>query len=217
VIFNHIYDFLKDGLHFTEEDYKYCSTDLTEINESKQMTLQIKLHSAQGALKAVVRDVDTISLNIVRYTEDSPIYKSNYKRITDLEAQREELENKISRLKKEIASLEGNNLSVSQFLNLSKLAGSKLEAADPIAKDRICRMLFLNLTVDEEKVVDLQIREPYATLLKTKKYLNGRTDRIHLKLFEWTRINSEEAKKLLATLDKKSKNKAIIDGKRIIF
>lgn len=37
VIFNHIYDFLKDGLHFTEDDYKYYATDLTEINESKRM------------------------------------------------------------------------------------------------------------------------------------------------------------------------------------
>ncbi len=73
--------------------------------------------------------------------------------------------------------MESNNLSITQFLNLSKLAGSKLEAANPVAKERICRMLFLNLAVNEEKVVDLQIREPYAKLLKMKKISIGRGDR----------------------------------------
>ncbi len=177
VVFNHIYDFLKGGLNFTEDDYRYYATDLTDINDRKRDTLKYKLHSSEGALKAVVRDINDISLKIVRYAQDSSIWKANNKRITDLEAQQEELENKITRLKKEINGIEGNNLNITQFLNLSKLAGSKLEAADPIAKDRICRMLFLNLTVDEEKVVDLQIREPYATLLKTKNVLNGRGER----------------------------------------
>lgn len=177
VVFNYIYDFLKDGLNFTEADYEKYAGDLTDVNERKRNALQYKLHSAQGALKAVVRNSDSISLKIIHYKEDSPIWKTNNARILELEAQKEDLENKITRLKKEIAGVEGNNLSISQFLNLSKTAGSKLEAAGPIAKDRICRMLFLNFTVDTEKVVDLQMREPYSTLLKTKKFLNGRDDR----------------------------------------
>lgn len=177
VIFNYIYDFLKDGLQLTEADYTKYAKDLTGANERRRNALQVQLHSAQGALKAVARESDSISLKIIYYSEGSPIWEANNKRILELEAQKEDLETKIKRLKNDIAEVEGNNLSVSQFLNLSKLAGSKLEAANPIAKDRICRMLFLNLTVDEEKVVDLQIREPYATLLKTKKILNGRGDR----------------------------------------
>lgn len=176
-VFNYLYDFLKDGLHFTEVDYKQYAGDLTDINDRKRQALRFKLHSKEGALKSVSRESDDISLKIIRYEQDSPIWKANNKRITELETRQEDLQNEITRLKKDISSIEGNNLNVTQFLNLSKLAGSKLEAADPVAKDRICRMLFLNLTVDEHKVVNLQIREPYATLLKIKKILNGRGDR----------------------------------------
>jgi hypothetical protein len=43
---------------------------------------------------------------------------------------------------------------------------------------------FLNLTVDEEKVVDLQIREPYATLLKIRKNSNGRQEATDIELLE---------------------------------
>ncbi|MBP9853025.1 MAG: Resolvase/invertase-type recombinase catalytic protein [Patescibacteria group bacterium] len=150
MVFNYIYDFLKDGLNFTEADYERHAGDLTDVNERKRNALQIKLHSAQSALKAVVRENDTISLKIIHYKEGSPILKTNNSRILKLEAQKEDLENTITRIKHEITGIEGNNLSISQFLNF---------------------------TVDEEKVIDSQIRESYATLLKTEKLLNGRDDR----------------------------------------
>ncbi len=73
VVLNHIYDFLKNGLNFSEEDYRYYATDLTVINDGKRKVLQVNLHSSQGAHKPIVREIDTISLNIVRYPEDSSI------------------------------------------------------------------------------------------------------------------------------------------------
>ena len=71
-----------------------------------------------------------------------------------------------AQIKKDLIESEEQNMSIDQFLDLSKLAGSKLEAASVEAKDRICQMIFLNFVVDTEKVVDFQMREPFATLLK---------------------------------------------------
>lgn len=76
-------------------------------------------------------------------------------------------------------------MSIDQFLNLSKLAGSKLEAASVEAKDRICQMIFLNFVVDTKKVVDFKTREPFATLLKTPNVLNGREQPSALELYNF--------------------------------
>lgn len=53
----------------------------------------------------------------------------------------------------------------------------KLESHVSRGKNYICQMIFLNFVVDTEKVVDYQMREPFATLLKTRNVLNGRGER----------------------------------------
>jgi DNA invertase Pin-like site-specific DNA recombinase len=177
VVFNFVYDFLRDGLNLTEDDYATYQTKLQGIAENKRQRFTMQLRSRQGALKDVERQIKDRSLAIVNYDKGSAIWKANDAEIQRLTVQRETLEDDITKLKRDLAASEVNNFSIEQFLNLSKLAGTKLEAASVEAKDRICQMIFLNFTVDTEKVVDLQIREPFATLLKTKNVLNGRGDR----------------------------------------
>lgn len=53
-------------------------------------------------------------------------------------------------------------------------AGSKVKAANEIAKDNICRLIFLNLVVDEEKVVSYQMTKAFSKLEKAQSVLNGR-------------------------------------------
>lgn len=65
-------------------------------------------------------------------------------------------------------------LSLEQFLNLSKNAAAIIKAANVVGKDAICRIIFLNLTVDDKKVLSYQLKEPFATLLKTRHQLPSR-------------------------------------------
>lgn len=177
-VFNFVYDFLDDGLNLTEKDYQNYQTSLQDIAESKRQLLQVQLHSREGALKATAAKVRERSLAIVKLDKGSTAWKVNEGEIKRLELEQEDLESEVSKLKHELASAEENNFTIEQFLNLSKLARTKLEAASAEAKDRICQMIFLNFVVNEEKVVDFQMREPFATLLKTRNVLNGRGDRI---------------------------------------
>lgn len=183
-VFEWLYAFLADGLGFTAEDYETYRRDLRAMNERKRQRLALKLHSKQGALKAIRRELHERSLAIVNYSKVSPVWKVNNEKIRELDMQREDIEKEIKRLTQDIAAIAGNELSIDQFLNLSKLAGHKLEAAGPAAKDRICRMLFLNLVADTEKVVDFQMREPFASLLKTRNVLNGAPEATKLELLE---------------------------------
>jgi hypothetical protein len=70
-----------------------------------------------------------------------------------------------------------DKLTIEQFLNLSKNAAMIVKSADAIVKDKICRYIFLNFTVDEEKVLSYQAKEPFLTLLEQREVLSSRGER----------------------------------------
>lgn len=183
-VFDGIYRLFEGGLGLTAADYEHYRTRLGSINERKREQLAIKLHSAQGARSAVQRDITDRSLAIVNYDKDSTIWKVNNEEIKKLAAQLEGLEHDITHITQDMHKVEGQSVSIEQFLNLSKLAGIKLKSAGPAAKDRVCRMVFLNLVVDTEKVVDFKIREPFASLVESKKFLSGAPEATKLELLD---------------------------------
>jgi ACT domain-containing protein len=128
-VFNFVYDFLDDGLNLTEKDYANYQTNLQDIAEGKRQSLQVQLHSREGALKATAAKVRERSLAIVKLDKGSTAWKVNETEIKRLELEQEELESDVSKLKQELAGAEENNFTIEQFLNLSKLARTKLEAA----------------------------------------------------------------------------------------
>lgn len=134
VIFNFIYDFLQDGLNLTEADYKQYRDNPQGISESKREAMRVKLHQREGALKSVNRNIDERSLSMVKFDKGSKVWQVNEAEITRLEVQAEDFSGEIARIKKDLTESEGQNMSIDQFLNLSKLAGSKLEAASVEAK-----------------------------------------------------------------------------------
>ncbi len=69
-------------------------------------------------------------------------------------------------------------LSFNDFLNVANNAVLHLKAADVATKDRIARLIYLNVVVDTEKVVDFQIREPFKTYFRMHQIFTGRGDPI---------------------------------------
>ena len=57
-------------------------------------------------------------------------------------------------------------------MNLAKNAGSKVKKVNEVGKDLICRMIFLNLVVDEQKVVPYQMTKSFSKLEKAHSVLN---------------------------------------------
>ena len=69
-------------------------------------------------------------------------------------------------------------LSFNDFLNVANNAVLHLKAADVATKDRIARLIYLNVVVDTEKVVDFQIQEPFKTYFQMHQISTGRGDPI---------------------------------------
>ncbi len=73
--------------------------------------------------------------------------------IARLEPQQFELQEEINQIKAKLPDPDKTKLSLEQFLNPSMNAAPRLKAGNAIAKDAICRLVFLNLTVNEENVL----------------------------------------------------------------
>lgn len=52
-----------------------------------------------------------------------------------------------------------------------------MRAGSAAEKDALCRILFLNLRVDNEKVVNYIWNEPFASLVKSMEFLSGGDER----------------------------------------
>ncbi len=175
IIFEYLYKLLAEGLNFSPKEYADYLGQMKTVSESRRIEIQTKIRSKQGAIKANGHELRDRSLRIVSYDQTSPVWKINNDKIEELTETNEGLEGEVSELKAMLVSPENEALSLEQFLNLSNNASAKLKAADAIEKDRICRRMFLNFVVDEEKVASYSLKEPYATLLKAKQiHIGGR-------------------------------------------
>src|SRR5690606_11443527 len=150
-----------DGLNLSEDDYRDYYDGLTSISNSKRKNLSIELHSKQATLKEIDREIKDISLNIVKFQNET-IIKANEDRIAYLQEDKINLEAEIDEIKSKITKPEEDQLSIQEFLNLSKSAGNIVKSGNAIVKDTICRMIFLNFVLNEEKVASFSLKEPFA-------------------------------------------------------
>lgn len=174
IIFDYIYKFLESGLNFTEREYQQYLDGLGKTTEANRQKLSIKVHSMEGSLKRIKQDIRDRSLGIVKLVKGSRAWQENNNEIDKLVTQEEELSKDVAKLKLELVNTDQGKLSMEQFLNLSNNAAAIVQAGSPVVKDVICREIFLNLTVDETKVLSHQLKEPFDTLIKQRKILNGR-------------------------------------------
>jgi hypothetical protein len=177
VVFDYIYNYLKDGLNFTKEEYEVYNDGVLEYLHKRRGEIQTKLHSKEGALKATRSEAKDKALKAADLRDTDPTRKYVSDRVIELEQQSALLEQDIIRLKRLLEHPEQELVSVEQFLNLSKNAAAKVKAGDVVAKDKIVRLIFLNLELGDDIMASCRLKEPFATLLKNREVSTGRGER----------------------------------------
>lgn len=174
IIFDYIYDLLKEGLNLTEKEYKEYYANLKQLTDINREKIRRDIHIKEGLLKVVVRERKERSLKIISYPENSTIWQDNNERIGTLTDEEIKLKSDIANLRNLLSDPEEDEMSLQEFLNLSKNAATIVKSAHVVKKDIICRNIFLNFIVNEEKVLSYQAKEPFITLLKTRKAITSR-------------------------------------------
>lgn len=168
-VFNFISNFLNDDLSLTKKEYDEYIHQLTTLSKSRRQRAYANLQRLRAALKSTRSEIETLSERLSKMDQESPAVKHIEKKLVELENSEIGLTEKIEEAKRRTVDPQHDRVSFDQFLNLSKNASTKVQHGGPVQKDTICRFIFLNLTVNEEKVVDFELKEPFRTLLTQRK------------------------------------------------
>lgn len=177
IILDFIYQFLEGGLNLTEADYNEYYQGMTEVADENRQKIRIEIHRREGTLKTIKLEIRERSLAIPKLKKDSPVRRTNEERVAELEQERIQLEQEVEELNKQLTDPDQDRLSIQQFLNLSKNASVIVQSASPVIKDAICREIFLNFSVDEEKVLSYQLKSPFDEMLKLRDQRTSRGER----------------------------------------
>lgn len=172
-IFNSLYSML-DNLKLSDEAYDRYSRSIDSFTDEKLIKIKEDIQSRRGALTHVTKELEDRALEVTLIDKGSPIYKANDKRINELARQQSDLEQTITKLEQKIKNPNQIKLSKTEFLNVIKTASNKMRGGSAVEKDVLCRILFLNLRVDNEKVINYLWNEPFASLVKAMELSPGR-------------------------------------------
>jgi len=142
---------LLDKLELTDEAYERYSKRINSFTDEKIIKIKKNIASKRGAYSHKKKELDELSLGLSKISRSSPAYEINENQITKLAIEVQELDEAIEKLRDKIANPSKIKLTKEQFLNLVKLAPDKIKAGSVVEKDRVACILFLSLTLDNEK------------------------------------------------------------------
>lgn len=178
-IFDDLYKEL-ENLKFTEKEYNEYSRNMDVNTDEKMEELRANKRSLEGARKHKQNELETKSRQLASLPEGIPkaARETIIHDLEDLENAVIELEGKIKDINKKLVDPGKIKLAKEEFLNLANSASEKMKAGSPVEKDMLARILLLNISLDNEKTPSYTWKEPFATLLKSKKIKFGRGERI---------------------------------------
>ena len=130
----------------------------------------VKSFRAKHVFNSIADMHDRLELTVEAYEQYS-------EQIDELVRKQADLENDINMLNDKIVDPSQIKVSKEEFLNTLQAAFDKIRAAMALEKDRVCRILFLNLPVDNEGVATYHWREPFKSLVKVIANTSGADER----------------------------------------
>lgn len=177
-IFEPLYEVL-GKLKLTAKEYDKYSKYIDQFTDEKLQELRIEKRSLTGALTQREKARDDKSRQYAALPEGTPQTVRDTL-IQDLE----DLENAVIDTKEQLDAIESKlidpakvKLAKEEFLNLSNSLLDKMMAGTPVEKDILCRALFLNVTLDNEKAPSFIWKEPFATMVVSQKVKLGARER----------------------------------------
>ncbi len=173
-VFDFIYKLLKDGLNLTEKEYRDYKDSLKKLGDNDREKIRNEIEQYEAQRRNHIKEAKRIGLALGKLTENKTAYQINAEELAKQKTKQSQVEATIAELRAKLTDEEEDELSLEEFLNLSKNAAITVKSGDAIAKDLICRLLFLNFSLGNEKVASYQLKEPFDTLLKSRSFRNGR-------------------------------------------
>ncbi len=175
-VFEAIYELL-EKFELSDEAYERYSKRIDSFTDDKIIRIKQDIASKRGAYAHKKKELDDLSLGLSKISRSSPAYAINEDKIEQLAVETQELDDDVSKLKEKIANPSKIKLTKEQFLNLVKSAPDKMRAGSAVEKDRVARILFLNLRINDKNGLSVIWKEPFDSLVKAIEMSSGARER----------------------------------------
>ncbi len=173
VVFDWVQQFLETDFKKVANEYDRYSALIDEQSDTKRIQIKTQISSKQGALNHIHREIDERAMALSTL-KAGVAHDTVERKLEELENEAVELEALITRLKDKLTDKSKMKLNKEQFLNLIETAPDKMKAGTVEQKDRIVRIIFLNLKVGDQKVDSYLCNEPFASMLELAQISSGR-------------------------------------------
>ncbi len=164
VIFDWLYDFLKDGFSVTKKDYEKLRENRKKNMGGIKATLEAEIRQQQNRIDKQNETIDNISMKLLNVTSEVA-KKSLEKQLDELQANKEVEDIELEKKRAHKKELETVDITWEKFVNTTKNIGNILKSGDKYQKDIVVRNIFVNILVNKEKVVNYTLKEPFLALL----------------------------------------------------
>ena len=163
-----------DRLKFTKKDYEEYSKTIGQYTDemlTKLRTERLSLRGRLAHLKNKVAETGRSYAELSKEEADTPatVLETLRGDLEKLQAEVVDTDEKIGELNSKIGAPSKIALNKDEFLNLANSLGDKMRAGSPVEKDILCRLLFLNIRLNNKKEPFYLWKEPFATLVKSRK------------------------------------------------
>lgn len=164
VIFDWLYDFLKDGFNVSKKDYEDLMRSRKKNLPAIKNALEAEIRQLEIRITKQRQTIDNISIGILD-VQSEVVKKSLEKQIDEKQAELETMLTDLEKKKQHKKELAGVDITWDKFVNTTKNIGNIIKNGDKRQKDAIGKIIFVNIFVNTEKVAKYDLREPFLTLL----------------------------------------------------
>ncbi len=215
-IVDYVLDYLSNHLDVEEALYNDVIARIKKFQSSSIQDLKDRLKILKSNRSKLLRKEETYETDIMNYEGNSGNKESISLRIGEIIMQQNELEKEIKALEKKIAEFESKLAlqlpSYESFVNFYKNIGTVIkETQDHDLLDQLVKLVFLNFTVGDKKVLSYELNEPFNTYLKLKSHLGVELLHLreHFSTFSISALNRiKDACEIYQSIIMKTSNKA---------
>ncbi len=165
IIFDQILRYIQENLKLDKDDYQAYLKGLHTCSKTRQEKILVEIHSKESLLRDTRLQKRDLAYKLLNERHKT-VRTINEEKLSELEENEERYATDIAKLKQQLPEHNQEALSITEFLNSTKNAVKAVQSDDPVIRDTICRKLFLNFSVGDQKILSYQLNQPFATLVK---------------------------------------------------
>lgn len=175
-VFDALYEKL-DKMKFTKSEYEAYDKKLDELTDERIDEIRTEIKSLEGTKANKSRQSDDLARDMRKFERKSTAFKVATRDLEDIQDDIIDIDDALIKLRAKVENPSRIKMSKEEFLNLANMASDKMRAGEAVEKDILARKMLLNVTLDNKNAPSFIWKEPFATLVKSRRYSFGADER----------------------------------------